>query len=514
MALNLPESAKEVISRSKVDVQRELNQSDPFVKNHWLLAIVTANSNRVFDFYLQLKQAILALFPDTTYGQYLTRWAAIFGKSLNPATKASGNVVATGTSGHTIPAGTTFVITSATYTSTFLSTISENEISISSLVTSGSTATATTTEDHGLGNNIPVSILGSNQSEYNVANTEITIISPNEFTYQIQGTPVSPATGTILATYTSASIPVESDEFGLDKNLDAGTNLRLQSPIAGVNSQVSVDFNTLGGATDIETEDSLRERLLERIRNPLAQFNAFNIVDKAREIPGVTRVFVKGSGTVLNGTISVTSITRSGNVATVTAPTHGLGSGSEVTISGATEPEYNGTFPLIVEDDNVFYYMVSGSPATPATGTITLESVVPLGKVNVYFTTDNSESLIPSGSEVITVRNKILEILPANTSEDNLLVAAPSAVSVDFVFSDLSPTSSGMRSAIIANLEQFFRESTTVGVNIDQDAYRAAIFNSVDPDTGLSIKSFSLSSPTSDITILQGEIGTLGNITF
>ena len=71
-----------------------------------------------------------------------------------------------------------------------------------------------------------------------------------------------------------------------------------------------------------------------------------------------------------------------------------------------------------------------------------------------------------------------------------------------------------MRSAIIANLEQFFRESTTVGVNIDQDAYRAAIFNSVDPDTGLSIKSFSLSSPTSDITILQGEIGTLGNITF
>ena len=132
MALNLPESAKEVISRSKVDVQRELNQSDPFVKNHWLLAIVTANSNRVFDFYLQLKQAILALFPDTTYGQYLTRWAAIFGKSLNPATKASGNVVGTGTSGHTIPAGTTFVITSATYTSTFLSTISENEISISS----------------------------------------------------------------------------------------------------------------------------------------------------------------------------------------------------------------------------------------------------------------------------------------------------------------------------------------------------------------------------------------------
>jgi hypothetical protein len=68
------------------------------------------------------------------------------------------------------------------------------------------------------------------------------------------------------------------------------------------------------------------------------------------------------------------SITRSGSVATVNFTAHGVETGDWVTIAGATQTEYNGEFVATKIDANNFSYTVSGSPATPATGTITLDS--------------------------------------------------------------------------------------------------------------------------------------------
>jgi hypothetical protein len=80
--------------------------------------------------------------------------------------------------------------------------------------------------------------------------------------------------------------------------------------------------------------------------------------------------------------VSVTSITRSGTTATVTVNDDydGIaasgGGGSWVTIAGADQADYNGTFWAVGDEvlDTVFTYTVSGSPATPATGTITSRS--------------------------------------------------------------------------------------------------------------------------------------------
>jgi len=63
-------------------------------------------------------------------------------------------------------------------------------------------------------------------------------------------------------------------------------------------------------------------------------------------------------------------------------------------------------------------------------------------------------------------------------------------------------------------LQQFFKESTTVGADVDQDAYRSAIYNTIDTDTGSRVSTFSLSTPTADVTIASGEIGTLGSIIY
>lgn len=77
---------------------------------------------------------------------------------------------------------------------------------------------------------------------------------------------------------------------------------------------------------------------------------------------------------LVNGytTASLTSITRSGTTATATLAVANstMVSGHYRTISGAVETAYNGVFQVTVVNSTTFTYTVSGSPTTPATGTI------------------------------------------------------------------------------------------------------------------------------------------------
>jgi hypothetical protein len=66
-------------------------------------------------------------------------------------------------------------------------------------------------------------------------------------------------------------------------------------------------------------------------------------------------------------------ITRSGSVATATMPSpHFLTTGKTVRIAGAAQPEYNGNFSVTVTGPNSFTFNVTGSPASPATGAISV----------------------------------------------------------------------------------------------------------------------------------------------
>lgn len=64
------------------------------------------------------------------------------------------------------------------------------------------------------------------------------------------------------------------------------------------------------------------------------------------------------------------TITRSGSTATASHTAHGFMDYQEVTISGAVEPEYNGRVRISYIDANSYSYEVTGTPTTPATGTI------------------------------------------------------------------------------------------------------------------------------------------------
>lgn len=68
---------------------------------------------------------------------------------------------------------------------------------------------------------------------------------------------------------------------------------------------------------------------------------------------------------------SVTSITRSGTTATATRTTHGFLLDDVILNAGANETEYNGLFRVTAVTTNTYTFEVTGTPATPATGTLT-----------------------------------------------------------------------------------------------------------------------------------------------
>lgn len=77
------------------------------------------------------------------------------------------------------------------------------------------------------------------------------------------------------------------------------------------------------------------------------------------------------------------TITRSGTVATVTHTAHNIPDGKKVFIQGAVEGEYNGTSVTTFISANSYSYVVAGSPATPATGTIKATGVILNGLTDV-----------------------------------------------------------------------------------------------------------------------------------
>jgi hypothetical protein len=87
--------------------------------------------------------------------------------------------------------------------------------------------------------------------------------------------------------------------------------------------------------------------------------------------------------------VPVSSITRVGAVATVTIPAgyvNWFTDKDRVIIAGAVETEYNGTFEITRISDTQFSYPVSGTPASPATGTITAKTNHNVTKKRIYRT--------------------------------------------------------------------------------------------------------------------------------
>lgn len=122
-------------------------------------------------------------------------------------------------------------------------------------------------------------------------------------------------------------------------------------------------------------------------------------------------------------TLAISSLTRASSTATATATAHGKVTGDVVKISGATETEYNGNFTINVTNASTFTYTVTGTPATPATGSPILNSSVsyaPISSsfpsVTIYFGIDGVRHKITGarGSVEFTISARQIPVMKFN----------------------------------------------------------------------------------------------------
>lgn len=69
-------------------------------------------------------------------------------------------------------------------------------------------------------------------------------------------------------------------------------------------------------------------------------------------------------------TLSAGEMTRVSSTVNVAHNSHGFNDGDYITVSGANQSEYNGTYHIVRDSANAFHYAFAGSATSPATGTI------------------------------------------------------------------------------------------------------------------------------------------------
>lgn len=431
----------------RAEFRRQLPNVDPTIFGSWARSFADGNATLAQAITFLVRDLEKQMFPQTATGDFLDLWGGYEDLERKAESSAFGTASLPGTNGTVIPFGTTFKAGNGTiYQSTLAATIVDISQSVASITRSGSTATVITPSDHQLATGIEETMAGADQSEYNIT-AIVTVTARNQFTYQVSGTPVTPATGTISYSTTLASVNVEAQVTGLATNLEAGASLPLETEIDGADDPALVQFDGLTGGASEETDEEYRFRILLSRSIIEGVFTPDQVKLAALSIAGNTRAFVK------TPTLSVCP-------------------------GGGTSP-------------------------------------VP-GQTGVFVLRDNDPSIIPSQTILDQTKQAVIDdgALPANTSEVDVFVEAPTLVETGFDFTTLSPDTPTMRIAVEDQLKAFFEDTVEFEQDVTEASYLGSIQATQDLQTGDFLVSFTLSTPTGNITVSAGEIATLGDVTF
>jgi hypothetical protein len=271
------------------------------------------------------------------------------------------------------------------YTVTSILTTSTGVKTISSITHVDAVATLTTATAHGLVTGAYVSITGTTPAAYSGV-FKITVTSTTKFTYVMTTTPGTNAT--VVGTYLNQATTAVNTLMNYTKN---------------------VSYSLFGAAgTDIwDTKPNPAVKVFSGISSDKLQFVnltntaghyliACNGVDPVMIYDGTQWFYVATTTTApAISTIARTSPSATATVTTATA--HGLITGNRVTISGASESTFNGTFVITKTGANTFTYTSTGtSTVTSVTGSYTTIGItgvdsstfigVNLFKNRLYFT--------------------------------------------------------------------------------------------------------------------------------
>ena len=155
--------------------------------------------------------------------------------------------------------------------------------------------------------------------------------------------------------------------------------------LAGNTKDVRVDFpsgstvtiNVLEGGTSLVAGNIDNVNASTIVINNATVITLVNVKDNnAVNLPNARVILEAADGAGDFPFEDVVTITRVTTVASVAHTAHGMVNGNKVVIRGADQQEYNGVFAITNVTANAYDYTVSGTPATPATGTITASGVI------------------------------------------------------------------------------------------------------------------------------------------
>ena len=440
----------ELSEQARAELRRRQPDIDPTIFGSFARPFMDSASALAYSVNLVNRDLSIQLFPQGATGEFLDRWGDYEGLERLPASSAEGDISIEGTASTVIAASTLFNAANGLQYSSTSAAAVQN---VSQSISSLTRSGSTVTATTASDHTLAtgLSITIAGANEAEYNGTfSITVTGRDTFTYEITTTPSSPATGTITLSGTYASVPLSCVDTGQDTNLDGGATLTLDTPITGVDDSGTAQFDGLSGGADLETDEEFRERILLSRAIIEGVYTADQVKLAALGVAGNTRVFVR-------------------------------------------TPEIS----VAVENP---------SPSdTPSPG-----------QTFVYVLRDNDANIIPTQTVLDNTKQSIIDngALPANSSELDLSVFAPTTVAVDFTFTTLSPDTVTMRNAITNQLEAFFQDKVNFETDVQEASYLGEIQNTEDLTTGDVVESFTLSAPSGTVTINNGEIAVLGTITY
>ena len=443
-----PSTLPEIIQRVRGDFQRYLPNTD--IKDNTLIDIMAKTWSGV-----NLEMGILSanvqqgLFPDRATGTDLEAWASTRGISRKGGEQANGTIVVNGNGlspTTTIAIGTEFTTQSGNIYKSINNAVIAEHLKTVSLALTDNIVTATiigSTNEYAV--NQTVSMSGADQAAYN--GDKIVIEAGDDyFKFQVEGSPPPPTTGnSFFTTAAMALVSIESELSGSDQNLESGSQINfLTLPNLNVNITAYVDRNGIKNGQDLETDEALRQRMIDDMRgSKRVSFTADDVIAIAKENPSVTRA------QVLRAT-----------------PNPG-----QITV-------------YIASDDNLT--------------SVSLEAVLK----------DVKDRLLLDAPVVIA------DLDNSTPDAGDIKIYSVTVKTVDYNFSNIDPSTDTMKQSIITNLKSFFRNNTVIGESISKDIILAAIKNTVDLTSSDSLKTFTLNPDANDLTVADGEVYNLGNVTF
>jgi hypothetical protein len=225
------------------------------------------------------------------------------------------------------------------------------------------TVTVTLT-GHGYTNGQLINIRGADQAEYN-GDFAVTVLDADTFTFDVVGSPATPATGTIIA----------NDGPVVQSNYAAG--IYAMGVFSSPNVDNAREYIVLAGGAKAYF---WRDGAAPFAKNyPTSVDEVIQDGDEVSVLQAFNRLYIFRKAPEFGLPKEITALTSISLTATATVPGHGYQTGQSVRISGASPSGYNGTYNVTFVDPNTFTYTLAASIPTAANGDMTAEGSTGFG---------------------------------------------------------------------------------------------------------------------------------------